>query len=115
MRWTCSYYVTNSGREPVKEFIDSLASRTQQKFFAVVGMLETLGKSLPEPHAKPLGNGIYELRLKGQEGYIRILHFFFDDNKIILTNGFIKKSNKTPRKEIELAEDRRIQYLNRKK
>jgi phage-related protein len=115
MKWTCSYYVTDSGRVPVKEFIDSLASRTQQKFFAVVGMLENLGKSLPEPHAKPLGNGIYELRYKGQEGHIRILHFFYDENRIIFTNGFIKKSNKTPKREIELAEDRRTHFFNRRK
>ncbi|MGE0267965.1 MAG: type II toxin-antitoxin system RelE/ParE family toxin [Candidatus Omnitrophota bacterium] len=115
MKWTCSYYVTDSGRVPVKEFIDSLTSRTQQKFFAVVGMLEHLGKSLPEPHAKSLGNGVYELRFRGQEGHVRILHFFYDDNRCVLTNGFIKKSNKTPKKEIELAEDRRTQYLNRKK
>jgi len=115
MKWTCTYYVSDSGRVPVKKFIDSLASRTQQKFFAVVGMLENLGKKFPEPHAKPLGNGIYELRFKGQEGHIRILHFFYDDKKIILTNGFIKKSNKTPKKEIEIAEKRREIYLKNKK
>ena len=114
MKWTSVYYVSDSGRVPVKKFIDSLASRTQQKYFAVIGMLEKLGKNLPEPHAKSLGNGIYELRFKGQEGYIRILHFFYDGNKIILTNGFIKKSNKTPKKEMTLAEKRKEQYLNKK-
>ena len=114
MKWTSVYYVSDSGRVPVKKFIDSLASRTQQKYFAVIGMLEKLGKNLPEPHAKSLGNGIYELRFKGQEGHIRILHFFYDGNKIILTNGFIKKSNKTPKKEMTLAEKRKEQYLNKK-
>lgn len=114
MKWTAVYYKSDSGRIPVKSFIDSLASRTQQKFFAVIGMLENIGKSLPEPHTKHLGNGIYELRFKGQEGHVRILHFFYEGNKIILTNGFIKKTNKTPKKEITLAEQRRKQYLNKK-
>ena len=114
-KWTCCYYSSDSGKEPVKKFIDSLASRTQQKFFAIIGMVENLGKNLPEPHAKQLGNGIFELRFKGQEGHIRILHFFYDDNKIIFTNGFIKKSNKTPKKEIELAVKRREIYIQRKK
>jgi len=115
MKWSCCYYCTDSKKVPVKEFIDSLASRTQQKYFAVVGMLEKMGKSLPEPHAKSLGNGIYELRFRGQEGHIRVLHFFYDKDKIIFTNGFIKKTNKTPKKEITLAEKRRQIYLDKNK
>ena len=114
MKWTCVFYVSDSGRIPVKQFIDSLTPRTQQRFFAVVGMLENLGKDLNEPHAKLLGNEIYELRFSGQEGHIRVLHFFYDDKKIVFTNGFIKKTNKLPKKEIELAEQRRKTYLNRK-
>lgn len=115
MKWTCIYYQSDSGKVPVKKFIDSLAPRTQQKFFAVVGMLENLGKQLPEPHAKPLGKGIYELRFTGQEGHIRILHFFYEQKNIIFTNGFIKKSNKTPKNEIDLAEKRRETYIENKK
>lgn len=108
------YYATDSERIPVKKFIDSLNTRTQQKFFAVVEMLEKYGKSLPEPHAKYLGEEIYELRFKGQEGHIRVLHFFYHENKVVLTNGFIKKSNKTPKKEIDLAISRRETYINKK-
>ncbi|HBG62391.1 MAG: hypothetical protein A2Y03_08655 [Omnitrophica WOR_2 bacterium GWF2_38_59] len=114
MKLTSVYYSTESERVPVEKFIDSLNARTQQKFFAVVGMLEKYGKSLPEPHAKYLGEEIYELRFKGQEGHVRILHFFYHEDKVILTNGFIKKSNKTPKKEIESAKFRRETYINRK-
>ena len=94
--------------------MDSLSERTQQKFIAVTTMFEALGKNLKEPHTKPLGNGIHELRFVGREGHIRILHFFYDDNKIVFTNGFVKKTNKTPKKEIELAQERRKTYLGRK-
>ena len=112
---TCIYYSTETNKIPFKKFIDSLSARTQQKYFAVIGMLEKYGKTLPEPHAKFLGNDIYELRFKGQEGHVRVLHFFYHDNKIILTNGFIKKTNRTPKKEIELAKKRRELYINRNK
>ena len=114
MKWTCVFYVSDSGRIPVKKFMDSLSSRTQQKFLAVVGMLEKFGKNLNEPHMKMLGKEIYELRFSGQEGPIRVLHFFYDGKKIVFTNGFVKKTNKAPKKEIELAEQRRKIYLNRK-
>jgi phage-related protein len=76
-------------------------------------MLKKFGQSLPEPHAKHLGNGNYELRFKGREGQIKVLHFFYNERKIIFTNGFVKKSNRVPKKEVELAIQRRNIYLNR--
>jgi phage-related protein len=97
----------------VKEFIDSLHHRTQQKFFAAVHLLQRYGKALPEPHADSLGDGIYELRFIGLEGKVRILYFFYDQDKIILTNGFVKKSPKPPRQEVEAARQRRKEYLQR--
>jgi len=112
---TCVYYCTESSKSPVKKFIDSLNNRTQQKFFAVLGMLEKLGKKLPEPHAKLLGDGIYELRFKGQEGHVRVLNFFYHNDEVVLTNGFIKKMNKTPKKEIDLAKQRRELHIKNKK
>ena len=78
MKFTCIYYQTDAGRMPVKEFIDSLHDRTQQKYFVVVGLLEDYGKSLPKPHADFLGDEVYELRFVGIEGRVRILYFFFD-------------------------------------
>ena len=72
MKLTCVFYASDSGRIPVKKFMDSLSSRTQQKFLAVVGMLEKFGKNLNEPHMKVLGKEIYELRFSGQEGPIRV-------------------------------------------
>ena len=97
-KFTCIYYQTNAGRKPVKEFIDSLHDRTQQKYFEVVGLLEDYGKSLPKPHADFLMDEIYELRFVGIEGRVRILYFFYHGNKIIFTNGFVKKQQKAPKK-----------------
>lgn len=99
---------------PVRDFVDSLDIVAQRKFFYKVELLEEFGKSLPEPHTKHLEDGIYELRFKSSAGAIRVLYFFFIGSKIILTNAFKKKTQKTPKKEIELAKQRRKTYLEKR-
>jgi len=110
----CIYYQAENGKLPVKNFVNSLDNRTQQKFFEVVKLLKKFGKRLPEPHAKHIKNDIYELRFIGKEGKVRVLHFFYHGDKTILTNGFIKKTNKTPKNEIIKAERRKEEYLRKK-
>ncbi len=77
----------------------------------MVKLLEEFGHKLPEPHAKYIGDEIFELRFKGREGAIRVLYFFFHGDKAILTNGFVKKSNKTPGREKLTAIERRKIFL----
>lgn len=112
---TAYYYMTGSGKSPVKEFIDSLDFKSQRKFFFVKELLEEFGHRLPFPHAKHIGDSIFELRFKGYEGALRILYFFYHDDKAIFTNGFIKKTDRTPRNEITIANYRRIDFLKRQK
>jgi phage-related protein len=111
-RVTCYYYITASGSSPVREFIDSLNDRSQRKFFFVKALLEEFGYRLPYPHVKYLRDSIFELRFKGIEGEIRVLYFFFQRGKVIFTNGFIKKSGKTPKNELSIAMSRRNEFLN---
>lgn len=112
---TCFYYVTESGKSPVRDFIDSLDSSSQRKFFFVKSLLEEFGHRLPQPHAKYIGNEIFELRFKGQEGNVRILYFFYHQDKVIFTNGFIKKTANIPEKEKALAFERKKSFLKRQK
>ena len=84
----------------------------------LVGLLQILqekGNLLREPYSKHLDNGIFEIRGKVGTNITRVLYFFYYDNKIILTNGFVKKTNKTPVNEIKLAKMRRKVYLDRLK
>lgn len=112
---SCFYYVTESGKSPVRDFIDTLDSSSQRKFFFVKSLLEEFGHKLPQPHAKYIGDEIFEIRFRGREGNIRILYFFFHQDKAIFTNGFIKKSAKLPGKEKTLAIERRKIFLGRHK
>ena len=111
----CFYYLTESNRSPVEEFINSLDDRTQRKFFFARSLLEEFGSKLPYPHAKYIGNSIFELRFRGQQGAVRILYFFFQGNKIMFTNGFIKKSSRIPKNEVIMAIKRRKGFLNRQR
>lgn len=111
MKITCYYFVSENGRSPVKEFINSLDLRTQAKFSFVKGLLEEFGHRLPEPHAKYIGDQIFELRFVGVEGAVRILYFFFHQDKAILTNGFVKKTDKTPSGEKRTTILRRKAFL----
>ena len=112
---SCFYYLTESGRSPVRDFIDSLDSSSQRKFFFVKSLLDEFGRKLPQPHAKHIGNEIFELRFKGQEGQVRVLYFFFHQDKVIFTNGFIKKTGKVPDREKTLAIERKKAFLERQK
>ena len=98
----------------MEDFIDSLQESMQRKFFYKKSLLEEFGPRLPFPHAKKLLHDIYELRFEGPRETGRILYIFISGNRIVLTNGFKKKSRKTPENEISLAVQRRAIYLKRK-
>lgn len=103
------YFQTEQGRCPAQEFLDGLELVAQRKFFFKRQLLEQFGPRLPEPHAKRLAEGIYELRFSGRDADFRML-YFFDGPQAIFTNGFKKQTQKAPRREIELAIQRRGRY-----
>ena len=109
------YYEKEDGTFPAEEFILSLDTKMQAKMFRELELLETFGNELREPHSKPLGDGIYEIRAKVASDITRVLYFFVVNKKIILTNGFVNKTQKTPDSEITLAKKYRKDYLERNK
>ena len=109
------YYEKEDGTFPAEEFILSLDAKMQAKMFRELELLETFGNEVREPHATPLGDGIDEIRAKVASDITRVLYFFVVNKKIILTNGFVKKTQKTPDSEITLAKKYRKDYLERNK
>ncbi len=101
---------------PVEEFLDSLLPKEAQKITWVLQLIEELTK-VPEQYFKKLKNtnDIWEIRV--QQGYniFRVLGFFLDSNHFVATNGFKKKTQKTPKIEINLAEKRKLEYLKQLK
>ena len=67
------------------------------KVLGIMVILQEKGNLLREPYSKNLGDGIFEIRGKVGTDISRVLYFFYFKEKIIFTNGFIKKTNKTPK------------------
>ena len=89
----------------------------QAKVLRTVALLREEGPFLREPYSKALDDGIFEIRTKFGSDITRVLYFFVIGvigKKVILTNGFVKKTQKTPASEIALAKQYRIEYLTRK-
>lgn len=107
------FYDKEDGTEPAKEFILSLDKKMRAKMLRTVELLSHNGPELREPCSKPLGDGIFELRAKVGSDISRVLYFFVVGRRVILTNGFIKKTQKTPSSEIERAKRYRAEFLSR--
>ena len=110
MNFEVEYFQKDDGTYPVEDFILSQESKMQAKIFRMLELLELKGNTLREPYSKELDDGIFELRIKQSSNITRILYFFVIGKKVILTNGFVKKTEKTPKREITLAKKRRKIY-----
>ena len=108
------FYQKDDGSEPAKEFILSVDKKMRAKILKTIAMLQNNGTELRMPYSEYLEDGIFEIRAKVGTDISRVLYFFVVGHKIILTNGFIKKTQKTPKGEIEKAKQYRKDYLNRK-
>ena len=104
------FYDTNEGKCPVEAFLESLSPILQAKALRTIDLLEQNGPLLREPYSKMIGDGLLELRVKQGNDIVRLLYFFIIGKKIIITNGFTKKTNKTPVSEIELAKRYKQDY-----
>ncbi|MCQ2412623.1 MAG: type II toxin-antitoxin system RelE/ParE family toxin [Sphaerochaetaceae bacterium] len=107
------FYDTEDGKCPVRDFIQSLEPKMFAKTLRTIDLLEKNGTSLRAPYSTPIGDGIFELRTKQGSDITRVMYFFFIGNKAILTNGFVKKTQKTPTSEIDLAKKYKADYERR--
>ena len=114
LMFTVEFYETSNGDNPVVDFLDSLDPKMNAKIVSLLEILEEKGNELREPYSAYLRDGLFELRVKQGNNITRILYFFFIEKRIIVTNGFVKKKDKTPDSEIEMAIKRRQDYITRK-
>ncbi len=113
-RFEVEFYETVKGEQPAKEFLLSLDKKIRAKMMDTISILQDNGYALREPYSKHLSEGIFELRAKVGSDITRVLYFFYIDRHLILTNGFVKKTQETPVKEIDRAKRYRADYLRRK-
>ena len=107
------FYEKENGDCPVEEFLNSLDVKMRAKLVGLLELLEEKGNQLREPYSKLIDDGIFEIRCKVGNNITRLLYFFYYKGKIILTNGFVKKTQKTPLEEIKVAKACRTDYKRR--
>lgn len=112
-RFAIEFFDKENGSEPAKEFIFSLDKKMRTKVLFILDILADNGYELREPYSKHLEDGIFELRAKVGSDISRVLYFFYVGSRIVLTNGFIKKTQKTPEQQIKLSKQYRAEYLKR--
>lgn len=114
-KFKVEFYTKDNGEKPAKDFILSLDTKMKAKVLGIIDVLEEYGTQLREPYSKHLADGIFEIRGKVGSDITRVLYFFYYGKRIILTNGFIKKTQQTPKNEIKLAKAYRKDFLERMK
>src|SRR5947209_7555628 len=105
MSWNMKTYQTSKGEQPVDEFIKAQQSQAIAKIAHLVDLLQQHGNQLGMPHSKSIGKDLYELRIRGKEE-IRLL-YCFHKREIVLLHESKKQTQKTPRKEIIMALNRK--------
>ena len=108
------FYEKEDGTKPAEDFIAELPLKMRAKIARAVVMLRANGPKLREPYSKHLDDGIFEIRAQVGVDISRVLYFFMVGKNVIITHGFIKKTQKTPSSEIARAKKYRAEYFNRK-
>jgi phage-related protein len=116
MKRNVIFYKTKDNKCPIQDFLDILPGKVAQKVTWIIKLLEDLD-IIPATYFKKLvgTKEIWECRIKFGSNSYRILCFFIDKLEIVLTHGFIKKTKKIPKLEIERAESFREDFIRRKK
>lgn len=97
------YRKSSTGEEPVREYIDALEQKSQMKVLKYIVYLREHGGHIDEPYSRHIEGKIRELRVDFANNRHRIFYFAFVNRNIIFLSAFLKKTEKTPRKEIEKA------------
>lgn len=107
MEWTIEYY-----NEKVQQTILELPPTLFAKYLRLTRIMLNVGANLGGKYTKAMGEGLFEIRLIGTEGIARVFYCTVVGQRIVMLHSFIKKTQKTPRQELELARDQMQQVKN---
>lgn len=109
MSYSIEYYSVEVQAE-ILELPDTLAAR----YVFLTRRMEVVGPNLGSPHTEPMGDGLFELRLKGQEGIARVFYCALVGRRVMMLRSYIKKTQKAPHAEIQIARKRMKEVKNAK-
>jgi phage-related protein len=108
-KWSIVYYCTASGESVVEEKVLSYGAKESARILRTVDLLEEFGTGLSDDYVAHIEEKIWELRISRY----RVLYFAFHNKQFVLLHSFMKKTNKTPKKEIKIARNRLDDYIQR--
>jgi len=98
MAWEIKYYNVN-----VEDSILAWPQKILQRYLRITNLIENQGPDLGMPFTGSLGKGLFEIRVKASEGIGRAFFCYLVKKEIIILHGFIKKTNKPPKKDLKIA------------
>ena len=107
MNWKVTFY-----SDRVEAEIHALPGGFVARFIRYAERMEIYGPDLGMPHTRPMGDGLFELRLKAAEGIARVFFCTVVARKIVVLHQFVKKSEKTPNRELKIARNRMKEIRN---
>jgi phage-related protein len=110
MMWIIEYY-----SQEVQDQLNNMPVSIRADYDRLTELLTEFGVDLRLPHSRAMGNGLFELRLKGKEGIGRVFYCTLKGKHIVMLHGFIKKTMKTPKKELNIAMKRMKEVKNEQK
>ncbi len=103
-KWDISYY-----SDKIFQGISCLPKRLLARYVAITDRMVEHGPDIGMPHTKALGTGLFEMRLKSQEGIARVFYCLQQHNIILILHSFVKRSQATPTKELTVARKRKYE------
>lgn len=107
MSWKVEFF-----NESVEEAILAMPPKIQARMIKLLELIEQHGANLGPPHTESMGDGLFEIRAKAQEGIGRSLYCYMKGKHIMVLHAFVKKSAKTPKTELNLALKRKREVQN---
>lgn len=111
-KWSIDYYTTPEGFCPVEVYLRTIPAEQAAQVLRKIDLLEALGTGLREPHARHLDGKLWELRVTGRNAH-RVIYFTVHGGRFVLLHAFLKTTEKTPGRELSIAESRMTEYLGR--
>src|SRR5438094_10308688 len=111
--WSVVFYRDEEEHSPVRDFLKSLDEDAQQSIGWAIEQLRMRNVQAREPLVRHLEDRLWELRRESRTNIYRLVYFFYSGRRIVFVHGFQKKTQKTPRQELEIARGRYTAFLQR--
>jgi len=117
--WEVEFYKTENNKIPVEDFIKNLSEKEESKIYREIDLLKQKGIYLGFPFTSKIEGSDYknlwELRIKFSSNNFRVIYFLHIEKTFVLLHGFKKKTDRTSKRELEIAKRRMIEYKNRRR